>query len=192
MRQEGSDPVMRLLLKWSPILLVPVMFGLGGCTHGPSKEAVQKTINDSAAFSPAPIDLAISGSSIEAGVKLGCWSERYDGAISLTDKGSRIFSSCVGRIRGSRMIFFATPIKLIRRHVVEVTSISDPPQAANADGAKLVDFSWQWDLDGLPQDVRDCLALKTSPEVFGDGQAALIPDKDGWRVDKYADHIVPG
>jgi hypothetical protein len=181
--------VLRWFVRFS--ILAVALFFVFGCERGLAPEDAQAIIDKSPAFTPAAVTIPVLGPTAQAGVKEGCWTQRYDGAISLTPKGDQIFASCEGHIRGTSIVFYATPEKQIRRKVVEVTSITDAPSSATPGTEKIADFTWQWQLDDLPPDARKCLGLSANPYLGGQGAVLMKQEKDGWHVEKYQDRFGP-
>jgi hypothetical protein len=95
------------------------------------------------------------------------------GNYDVTPKGKTYFSFDMGSLQ------IKEPMS---RRVIEVTGIADGPGMLGPPGTiKDVQFTWKWNWDAVPKEVKQFLGPEPNPAK---GEALLKLYDDGWRVEE--------
>lgn len=166
-----------------------------GCSGMISRGKAKSLIQESRVCAARKAQFVLTSDELKDGVKRGYWQwplyrRDYPGAhadegMSLTPTGMKVFQlrDDTGDSAFEPLYFGqGTPMMVgtrnpIRREIIEVTGIADEPGDASGK-AKRVEFSWQWDLRGLPSDA---VVLLPNPRQSASVRLRLFDD--GWRVD---------
>jgi hypothetical protein len=171
-------------------LVALVMMSVCSCSivadSGLTRSKAQKLIDSSESFTRlrqtnpllSGVSITLSREEIECGIKDGLWVKDYTfnkmtGDLKLTSDGS----AGINGFSNEQLVFKIPP----KRHVVEVTGITDWPNSQGKQ--KYAKFTWAYDLDSFPEIVRTCLANKVKVAQTG-GQAMFILYDDGWRLER--------
>jgi hypothetical protein len=193
-------------MKWRTTIIgavtIPVLISMIACGGKSelSRGKATKVIQASDKFTPGNQDAHLKADTVRVGLEQGFWQKgpenphlftdrtaaNPDGkvyTIILTPKGSTYFSSIGGFIYPGQPLgeaFLQT--KTMPRRVVEVTGIADGPEIEGPQGTtKDVQFTWKWDLDSVPKEVK--ALLETGPKA-SKGEALMKLYDDGWRVEE--------
>jgi hypothetical protein len=183
-------------MKWRTMIVgavtLPVLFSMVGCGGKSelSRSKAEKLIQASAKFTPGEYkQIDISSSLVQMGLEQGYWTAGPPSSgfsqVGLTEKGKRLFAQVLGGIwvndrdHSSLNIKVAEPLP---RVVVEVTGVADGPGFEGPAGTiKDVQFTWKWDWDAVPKELKTFLGPEPKPSK---GEALLKLYDDGWRVEE--------
>ena len=173
-----------------------VISGLG-CSRSLSRDSAKTVIQKSGDFAPQKALFEVTREQLQNGVNKGLWrwddiSVAYVSVSPSTQKvlqfegeqfGDKLYGVHPYPGNGRWTIlssghsgYRVTTLEPIPRQVVEVTGITDGPAGQNGT-ARLVEFTWQWDLQSLPNDIRGVLPNQKKTQTI-----VLQLFDDGWRV----------
>ena len=171
------------------VVILPVLFFVVGCGGRSqlSRSEAGRVIQESTKFTPADYDVGgvtISADGFRAGLQQGFWKPFSGNNYSCTRKGQEYFSGdCwLENYRFTITANYTPKVKALPRLVTDVTGIADGPGTSGPPGTtKQVVFSWKWDWDNIPKEVKPFLGPEPKPS---NGQALLKLYDDGWRVEE--------
>jgi hypothetical protein len=182
-------------MKWRTIIVgavtFAVLFSMVGCggKSALSRGKAQKVIQASDKFTPGAgyPEVSLNAGAVQSGLQAGFWEKAgqrrfiYDPIFVLTPKGKTYFSLIVS-LNADESGPTRVTLKPMPRRVTEVTGVTDGPGILGPPGTiKDVQFTWKWDLDPLPQEVKPFLGTEPPPSK---GEALLKLYDDGWRVEQ--------
>lgn len=169
------------------VITLALLMTWSGCdrselTRGKAKGLIQK----SEQFSPAGLPQNLSDEAVRSGIRSGLWSVTlasfgFVSNWSLTPKGSTYFSSVV--VWGDRTSLGGSATLKMTRQVVDVTGIADASELGGPSSTiKGVQFTWKWNWDDVPSEVKALLQEPQTPVSKGEAELRLYDD--GWRVEQ--------
>ena len=123
-------------------------------------------------------EVTVTDAEFDVWNRTGYWAASPDlqsGGYQLTSSGRRFFTTV--KLVFGRGVVLQT-IKPLPQRVVAVTGISDAPSSQNGT-AKLVDFTWNYNLDGQPDEIRRLLSDRQDKSE----RAVFRLYDDGWRIE---------
>ncbi len=144
--------------------------------------------------------LGISPQTVANGMRQGLWVASQYHCIDVTFKGGKYFvagsycptAASILTPEGYKSsgpnagMIELTVAKTIKRHIIEVTGISDAPAMVGTPGTvKVAAFTWKWDRGDLPSELRSYVvdADIRRFERLHDSKALFQLYDDGWRFE---------
>ena len=190
-------------MKWRTLtfggVALAALFSMLACggTSGLSRSKAEKIIQASAKFTPGQY---MARPELQDGLNKGLWRVgpfNYLAGVNdvvATEKGKTYFSSVGGnayRAGGGWQGWVSVQVS-IPRHMVELTGIADGPGMLGPPGTvKDVQFTWKWDWNDIPNEVKSFVPLQNSSQPaapLSKGEALLKLYDDGWRLEELQLH----
>ena len=140
-----------------------------------------------------PAQFTLDSVDIQQGLKLGYWEQfKLFGGFQLrrTAKGKALFATFVGeggflsdQVTIDNHAAYITTTAKTKRKLIDITGITDAPGfvSGGQGTAKVVEFTWNWDVDLLPKELRDFYGKMTPARR----SAFLRLYDDGWRFQNF-------
>jgi hypothetical protein len=132
---------------------------------------------------PLPAQFTLDAENVRKGIQLGMWTEQkniFGGSFPILTPGGKKLLADSSFAFGQLSI---TTLVKTKRNVLEITGITDAPEIVSGGKgtAKIVEFTWSWDIDPLPRDLKILLGKVTAAQR----RALLRLYDDGWRFDSF-------
>jgi hypothetical protein len=162
---------------------------LSGSKSDLSRSEAKGVIEKSESFTPAHYpNISLKDEMVQAGLHQGLWRKGGNNPtqqywmLELTPKGKANFEAIDAYLNYTGGSAGTLVLKPIPRRVVEVTGISDGPGMVGPPGTvKIVEFTWRWNLEGLPDEVKNAVGQDLKDRK---GNALFKLYDDGWRLER--------